>query len=219
VVQRVCQRQREREHEAAASAQQRAVIEDLLKDLIRTERRAIDAEDALATSARPAAASAGPEPRAPAVLVVEHDRRVADDLADLLESAGVATFAYVSGEEALRAATALAANGGLDLAVVAARLPGMDGVETVRQLRERFADLPAFLMTSPEDDAAAAAAAALGVAGYVEKPLADVGAVVERLAELARESASRTRESQYVQRIKERHERVLEKYRSLPRLP
>jgi DNA-binding NarL/FixJ family response regulator len=89
----------------------------------------------------------------------------------------------------------------------------------VRQLRERFADLPAFLMTSPEDDAAAAAAAALGVAGYVEKPLADVGAVVERLAELARESASRTRESQYVQRIKERHERVLEKYRSLPRLP
>jgi hypothetical protein len=53
----------------------------------------------------------------------------------------------------------------------------------------------------------------------VKKPLADLDGVVERLAQLARESLHHTREHVYLQRIKERHERVLARYRSLPRDP
>ena len=74
-------------------------------------------------------------------------------------------------------------------------------------------------MTAVHDADLAARAADLGVVGFVQKPLADVDEVVARLAQLARESLERTREQLYLQRIKARHERVLARYRSLPREP
>ena len=219
VVQRICQRQRERAKELDTFAKQRAIIEELLKDLIRTERRSIDAEEALAAQSRSGAIPAITETRPPAILLVEHERKVADQLADLLEADGVATYAYVSGEEAIREARTLAESTGLDLALVAAQLPGMDGLETVRRLRDRIPGLPAFLMTSVHDADLAADAADLGVVGFVQKPLAAIDQVVARLAELAREALQRSREAVYLERIKERHERVLARYRSLPREP
>jgi CheY-like chemotaxis protein len=217
VVQRICQRQRDRAFEVDVTERQRVIIEELLKDLIRTERRTIDVEEALA-AARTGEMVNG-ESRAPAVLLIEHDRDVADDLADLLEAAGVATYAYVTGEEALREARTLAETTGLDLALVAAQLPGIDGLETVRRLRDRIPGLPAFLMTAVEDGDLAADAADLGVVGFVQKPFDRVDEVVERLTQLAYESQQRTREHVYLMPIKERHERVLEQYRSLPREP
>ena len=219
VVQRITQRQRDRARELEVLAQHRSIIEEMLKDLIRTERRTIDAEDALAHARTRSREMSIAESRAPAVLLVEHDRDVADELADLLEAAGVATFAYVTGEEALREAETLASTTGLDLALVAAQLPGIDGLESVRRLRERVPGLPAFLMTSIADGDLAAQAADLGVVGFVQKPFADIDLVVERLAELAREQLHRTREHVYLERIKARHERVLARYRSLPRAP
>jgi CheY-like chemotaxis protein len=166
VVQRICERQAERDAELAMIATQRDVIEDLLKDLIRTERRAIDAEEALAARARTAGeAAVAIESRPPSVLLIEHERAVADELADLLEAAGIATFAYITGEEALREAEALARTTGLDLAVVAAQLPGIDGLETMRRLRAKVPGIPAFLMTSPGDGDPSRFAADLGVVG------------------------------------------------------
>jgi DNA-binding NtrC family response regulator len=220
VVQRICERQGARAAERARIASQRDMIEELLKDLIRTERRSIDAEEALAARARTAGEAAiAIESRPAAVLLIEHERAIADELADRLEAAGIATFAYVTGEEALREAETLAHSTGLDLAVVAARLPGIDGLETVRRLRARIQGLPAFLMTSAEGGALPAHAADLGVVGMVRKPLADIRDVVDRLCRLARDSLHHTREHVYLQRIKERHERVLARYRTLPREP
>jgi CheY-like chemotaxis protein len=220
VVQRVCDRQAARSAEIAMVASQRDMIEDLLKDLIRTERRSIDTEEALAARARSSHELASAlESRAPSVLLVEHERAVADRLADLLEAAGVATFAYVTGEEALREAETLAGSTGLDLALVATRLPGIDGLETVRRLRTRLSDVPAFLLTDSHDGELADSAGELGIVGYVRKPLADIDEIVGRLCQLARESLHHTREHVYLQRIKERHERILARYRSLPREP
>jgi len=220
VVQRICERQAARTAEMAMVASQRDMIEDLLKDLIRTERRSIDAEAALAARERSSNEIASAlETRAPAVLLIEHDRTVADQLADLLEAAGVATFAYITGEDAVHEVDVFASSIGLDLALVAAQLPGIDGLETIRRLRTRIEGLPAFLMTSIHDGDLAAHAADLGVVGFVQKPLIDIDEVVARLAQLARDSLHRTREHVYLQRIKERHERVLARYRALPREP
>ena len=219
-VERICTSQRERTTAHLLLSSQRQMIEDLLKDLIQTERRSIDVEEKLAAHSRvPGDSAAVTDSRAPSILLVEHDRGVADELADRLEAAGVATFAYVTGEEALREAKTLARTTGLDLALVAAQLPGIDGLETIRRLRDRITGLPAFLMTSVLDADLAASAADLGVVGFVQKPLADLDEVVARLAQLARESLERTREQAYVQTIKDRHERVLARYRSLPREP
>jgi hypothetical protein len=57
------------------------------------------------------------------------------------------------------------------------------------------------------------------VVGFVQKPLADLDEVVERLSQLAHDSLQRTREQDYLKRIKARHEHVLARYRSLPREP
>jgi DNA-binding response OmpR family regulator len=157
--------------------------------------------------------------RPPAILLIESDRAIADELADRLEAAGIAAYAYVSGEQALHEARLLAKKTGLDLALVAAQLPGIDGLETIRRLRDLLPGLDAFLVTSVENAHLAADAADLGVVGFVHKPLADVGEVVARLAQLAREALQRAREATYVQRIKTRHERVLARYRALPREP
>lgn len=188
VVHRVFHRQLESAGHAHAAATLHNMIEDLLKDLIRTERRSIDLEEA-------------DQDRPPAILIVEHDRALADELAERLEAAGVTTLAFASGDDAMRELETAAIP---DLAVV-------DGIETVRRLRERHPGLPAFLMTSGELDGD------LGVVGFVEKPVADLDAVVGQLAELARDSLVRTREHLYLERIKARHERVLARYRSLPR--
>jgi len=72
---------------------------------------------------------------------------------------------------------------------------------------------------SIHDGDLAALAADLGVVGFVQKPLADLDDIVARLAQLARDSLHRTREHVYLQRIKERHVRVLARYRALPREP
>jgi FixJ family two-component response regulator len=196
---RVWQRQREAARMATLADHMRAMVEDLLKDLIRTERRSLALEDA------------NEKPREPSVLIIENDRATVDTLADQLEAAGITSYAYVTGEDAVR--EAVRSIGQIDLAVVAVT----DGLETVRQLRAQVPNLPAFLVTSGQDDKLAAEAADLGVVGFVQKPLANVAEVVGRLAQIARESLARTREHTYLERIKERHDRVLARYRSLPR--
>jgi CheY-like chemotaxis protein len=219
VVHRVCAKQVQRRHEFEVVEQQREMIEELLKDLIRTERRSIDAEEKLAAKSRTSKEMNPLEFRPPSVLLVEHERDVADELADLLEGAGVATYAYVTGEEAVREAETLHHTAGLDIALVAAQLPGIDGLETIRRLRDRVPNMPAFLVSSVVDADLASHAADLGVVGFVQKPLANVDDLVERLTQLAHDALARTRESVYLSRIKERHERVLERYRSLPQKP
>jgi len=206
VVQRVARRQADDAHRIAAH---REVIDELMRALIQTERRTIDLEERLAGAT---------DARTPAVLLVENERTVADQLADRLEASGISTFAYSTGAEAVREAETLVASGsGIDLALVAAQLPGIDGLETVSRLRQRLPDLPAFLITADDDDELAEQATDAGVIGFVMKPLVDMDHVVARLAHLARESLHRAREAVYLQRIKQRHERVLARYQSLPR--
>jgi CheY-like chemotaxis protein len=221
VVKRVYERQLGTARRATAAHTLRAMIEDLLKDLIRTERRHIDLEQKLAQF-ESVTGETGPFEalREPAILLVEPDKKVARELAERLEGAGVSTFAYVSGEDACREIESLLRGGAaFDLALVAAQLPGIDGLETVRRLRDRIGGLPAFLMTAVHDADLAARVADLGVVGFVQKPLPDIDEVVARLSQLAREALERTREQLYLQRIKVRHERVLARYRSLPREP
>ncbi|MFT3698195.1 MAG: hypothetical protein QM831_33950 [Kofleriaceae bacterium] len=193
---RVFDRQAEEARAITHADQYRSVVEDLLKDLIKTERRSLALEDEKV------------QLRDPAILIVERDR-VADQLADQLEAIGITSYAYITGDDAVRAAARLE----IDLAVIA-HSPTNDGLATVRRLREKTPNLPAFLLTEAQTGQVAGD---LGVVGSVQKPLSDLPYVVGRLAQLAKEQLARTREQTYLERIKERHERVLARYRSLPR--
>ena len=221
VVVHVYQHQLERAHQIYAARTLRSMIEEMLRDIIRTERRSIDLEEKLAQFESVTGETGNfDSQRPPAILLVEPDKKVARDLAERLEHTGISTFAYTSGEDVTRELEPLLAGGAaFDLALIAAQLPGLDGLETVRRLRDRVPGLPAFLMTAVHDADLAARAADLGVVGFVQKPLPDIDEVVGRLAQLAQEALERTREQLYLQRIKGRHERVLARYRSLPREP
>lgn len=219
VVARVYADQLERARQRHTLITLRSMVEDMLKDLIKTERRSIDLEEKLAMfeSTTGETRDLGDQ-RPPSILLIEPERPIARSLIDRLQKAGVESYAFLTGEDACREIEALLRSGaGFDLALVAAQLPGIDGLETVRRLRDRVPGLPAFLMTAVNDADLAARAADLGVVGFVQKPLPDVEEVVARLAQLAQEALERTREQIYLQRIKARHERVLARYRSLPR--
>lgn len=221
VVARVGQRQAERVVKTTQHNELRAMVEEMLRDLIRTERRSVDLEERLAQRARRSTgeiiATADTNPnRQPTVVIVEDDREVSDLLVEQLEEYGVSTYAYLSGEDAIAEVQTLI-NGGtwFDLALVDMRLPGIDGIETIRRLRAARPGLSGFLMTGHNDAQTAATAADLGVVGFVKKPFDDVIQLVTRVRDLARESMQRSREQLYLRRIKERHERVLLQYRKL----
>jgi FixJ family two-component response regulator len=219
---RVAQEHEDKQRQRDTVASLRAIVEDFFRDLVRTERRSIDLEHRLNKHEKPASPTSTEVPsdldadREPTVFLVEDDREVANRLVDELESAGLVTFAFLSGEDALKDAEKMAAKGqAIDLALVDLRLPGIDGLETVRRLRAKKPGLAAFLMTGYSDVETATTAADLGVVGFVLKPFDDVPQLVHRIKEQAYQAMTRTREHHYLQRIKERHERVLSRYRKL----
>lgn len=220
LLERIGKIHRDRESQRKNVAALRGMIEDFLRDLVKTERRSIDLEHRLAKSTR----QSGPiemiaeldDDRPATVFVVEDDRDVADELVDEMEGAGLTTFAFLRGEDAVAEGERMATRGeAIDLLLCDLRLPGIDGLETVRRLRTRKPGLAAFLMTGYTDVEAATSAADLGVVGFVLKPFDDVHALVARIKEQAQLAMSRTREHHYLQRIKQRHDHVLQRYRKL----
>lgn len=110
------------------------------------------------------------------VLVVDDNRQLAENLAELLSDEGCSVCTAFSAEEALRAA----ADAHFDLVLTDIRMPGMNGVELVRLLAQREPTATYLLMTAYTSDQVLSAASHLGVVRAVlAKPLA-----VERLLEL-----------------------------------
>ncbi len=102
----------------------------------------------------------------PIIFVVDDDAAVRRALEFALDLEGFAVETYESGE-ALLLRDPPAWPGCL---VIDERLPGISGLETLRQLRARHVDLPALLVTSHPKPIFRAAAAAAG-APILEKPL------------------------------------------------
>lgn len=220
LLERVARLHHERQAQRRTVTSLRAMIEDFLRDLVKTERRSIDLEHRLAMKDRPSGpVEVGADldaDRPPVLFVVEDDREVADHLCEALEDAGLTTFAFISGEEAVAQGERMSnRREAIDLLLCDLRLPGIDGLETVRRLRAHKPGLAAFLMTGYSDVETATSAADLGVVGFVLKPFDDLPALVKRIQEQAQQSMQRTREHHYLQRIKERHDHVLQRYRKL----
>jgi FixJ family two-component response regulator len=222
VLDRLGQARHDRHSQRRHVAGLRKIVEDFFRDLVRTERRSIDLEHRLAQAARPSSTAVTDVPtdldadREPTVFLVEDDAEIANRLVDELEEAGLVTFAFLNGEDAIRDADKMAAKTqAIDLAIVDLKLPGIDGLETVRRMRAKRPGLAAFLMTGFSDVETATSAADLGVVGFVLKPFDDVPQLVARIKEQAQQAMLRTREHHYLQRIKERHEKVLSRYRKL----
>ena len=196
----------------------RGMVEDFLRDLIKTERRSIDLERQLEIieHGRVELTTDLDSDREPVVIIVEDDREVADLLVDELEEQNVTTYAYINGEDAVKGVRGLVNKGdAIDLALVDAMLPGMGGLETIALMREHRSRLGAFLMTGYDNNNLAKRAADIGVVGYVLKPFDDIPGLVNRIKEQALHFRDQGRDQHYLECIKQRHEQVLTAYRTL----
>lgn len=114
--------------------------------------------------------------------VIDDDAGLRDALAFLLEVNGVTARFYESGDAFL---AALPVEQGCLLTDV--RMPGLTGLELVRELKDRGVDLPVIVMTGHGDVPLAVEAMKAGVVDFIEKPFSDdvllaaVKAAFERL--------------------------------------
>ncbi len=107
------------------------------------------------------------------VIVVDDDAAVRAALKFALEVEGFNVQLY-DGPQALLAAASLPTRGCL---VIDYRMPAIDGIELVAELRRRNVDLPAILISARVTRALRDLAARSGLTGVLEKPLTDAALV------------------------------------------
>jgi len=117
-------------------------------------------------------------PATPTVLVVDDDPAVLSSLQFCLEIEGFAVRCYSSGPEILDDPS-MPRSGCL---VIDYRLPGMNGLDVLAELRRRNVMLPAILVTTHPSTSLRARSTAAG-ATLVEKPLLNE-ALFERIRQL-----------------------------------
>ena len=100
------------------------------------------------------------------ILIVDDDRLVLAALAEGLRSASYRVTGVASGEEAL----ASAGRETPDLALLDVRMPGMNGIELGRRLREQFG-VPFMYLSAYGDQDVVQQAVDEGALGYLVKPL------------------------------------------------
>jgi two-component system, NtrC family, response regulator AtoC len=101
------------------------------------------------------------------VLVVEDETILGDSISLYLERHGLATALARSGEEAIK----LAEESSPDVAVMDVRLPGINGLEVLRRMRELSPGTEVVMMTAHASVASAVEAMKLGAFDYLTKPL------------------------------------------------
>lgn len=100
------------------------------------------------------------------ILIVDDDRLLQKALNNILRERYDPVIAG-SGEEALR----LLDKQTVDLALLDVRLPGIDGVETLRRIKAVAPETPAVMVSSSEDLETARATLTMGASDYVAKPV------------------------------------------------
>ena len=102
------------------------------------------------------------------VLLIDDHALVRKGIEELLRSRGVQVVASVgSGEEGVQRARDLSA----DIILLDIRMPGMTGIETLKQLSASGLTTPVVLLTMSRDDADLGAALRAGAQGYLLKDM------------------------------------------------
>jgi|WetSurMetagenome_2_1015567.scaffolds.fasta_scaffold800004_1 CheY-like chemotaxis protein len=105
------------------------------------------------------------------ILVVDDDPLVLKTLTRYLATFGYDIKSAASGQEAVHIAEVYS----LDLIIADIRMPGMNGIETIKQLRQLMQDkynktVPEIIITGYASDENRIEAEQLGIADYIYKP-------------------------------------------------
>ena len=124
------------------------------------------------------------------VFVIDDQSSIRHALGEMLSVFGYSVEAYESAESFLRAYDPLWPG----CVVADVRMPGMDGIEFVRELARRQVLLPVVVISGHADVPVALAAIKAGAEDFIEKPIDDVKLVAAINRGLARLFEQQTQE-------------------------
>ena len=99
------------------------------------------------------------------IALVDDDRNILTSVSIALEAEGFAVRCYSDGAEALRGMSAQP----VDIAVLDIKMPRMDGMELLEQLR-RLSHIPVIFLTSKDDEVDELLGLRMGADDYIKKP-------------------------------------------------
>lgn len=120
------------------------------------------------------------------IALVDDDRNILTSVSIALQAEGFTTRLYSDGEVALSAF----AQHMPDLVISDIKMPKMDGLELLRQLRQK-SDVPVIFLTSKDDELDEALGLALGADDYIAKPFSQRLLIARIKAVLRRSDARR----------------------------
>ena len=99
-------------------------------------------------------------------LVVDDEKGVVTELKELLEMRDYKVYSATSGEEAL----SIMKKENPNIVVLDILMPGMDGIEVLRQIKKTYPKTKVIMLTAVEDDGVKKMATSLGASAYLTKP-------------------------------------------------
>ena len=122
------------------------------------------------------------------IALVDDDRNILTSVSMALEAEGFVVRCYSDGFEALQGLTAQP----VDLAVLDIKMPRMDGMKLLEQMRKHKSQIPVIFLTSKDDEVDELIGLTMGADDYIKKPfsqrllIARIQALLRR-GDLARE--------------------------------
>lgn len=112
------------------------------------------------------------------VMLVDDEFDFIDLLSQRLETRGLKVITVTSGEEALVSIEDL----NIDVAVVDFAMPGINGIETLKQIKEKRADIEVIMLTGQGTIQSGIEAMKYGAIDFLEKPV-DLNILMEKIRE------------------------------------
>jgi two-component system response regulator (stage 0 sporulation protein F) len=101
------------------------------------------------------------------LLIVDDEIDVREFAKNFFRKRGITVFTASRGEEALNIISAQSP----ELVLLDIRMDGLSGMDVLRSLRQQGSPVKVIMISGVEDDAIVQEAQALGVAGFIHKPL------------------------------------------------
>lgn len=110
------------------------------------------------------------------VLLVDDEEEFIELMSQRLETKGLKVVAVTSGEKALTEVE----DHKFDVAVVDLAMPGIDGIETLKQIKERRDDIEVIMLTGQATVQSGIEAMKYGAIDFLEKPV-DLNVLLEKI--------------------------------------
>ncbi len=130
------------------------------------------------------------------VMLVDDEFEFIDLMSQRLETRGLKVTTVTSGEEAL----ATIEDHNIDVAVVDFAMPGINGIETLKQIKEKRADIEVIMLTGQGTIQSGIEAMKYGAIDFLEKPV-DLNILMEKIR-LAKKQRMLTLEKKSADEVK-----------------